>query len=229
MELGRSAWIRRERLERIANAERDRRAGRTALAVAALGEASEWPARAVLALSLLPDDEGSHARRVLEDGLDLWALESGLPPLDELEISARETVEEPPGPAFDEFQIELDRPIEAGELERAFAEAEAQVDEMHDVNRLAERVLFDEPNGIAGLVDEELDPLEASARASLAPAPPRPIDAASVPPIANRRSEPSPAQGFADLENRRPSRAVVLATLERWLQNLERGSVGGMR
>ena len=229
MELGRSAWIRRERLERIANAERDRRAGRTALAIAAIGEAGEWPALAVLALALLPEDEGSHARRVLEDGLDLWAFESGLPPLDELEISARETVEEPPGPAFDEFQIELDRPIEAGELERAFAEAEAQVDEMHDVNRLAERVLFDEPNGIAGLVDEELDPLEASARASFAPVLPRPIDAASVPPFASPRSEPSLAQGFGDLENGRPSRAVVLATLERWLQNLERGSVGGMR
>ena len=229
MELGRSAWIRRERLERIANAERDRRAGRTALAIAAIGEAGEWPALAVLALALLPEDEGSHARRVLEDGLDLWAFESGLPPLDELEISASQPVEEPPGPAFDEFQIELDRPIEVGEFERAFAEAEAQVDEMHDVNRMAERVLFDGPNGIAGLVDEELDPLEASARASFAPVLPRPIDAASVPPFASPRSEPSLAQGFGDLENGRPSRAVVLATLERWLQNLERGSVGGMR
>ncbi len=100
---------------------------------------------------------------------------------------------------------------------------------MHDVNRMAERVLFDEPNGIAGLVDEELDPLELSARASLAPVAPRPIDAASVPPLASPRGGPSGARALAESENGRPSRAVVLATLERWLQNLERGSVGGRR
>ncbi len=235
MELGRSAWIRRERLERIANAERDRRAGRTALAIAALGEASEWPARAVLALALLPDHEGGHARRVLEDGLDLWAFESGLPPIDEFderEISVRQVEAAPPGPAFDEFQIELDRPIEAGELERAFAEAEAQVDEMHDVNRLAERVLFDEPHGIAGLLDEELDPLEESARAAVSPAGRRPMDAAAVPPFASSRSERSGESGFGDSHDSHrsgPSRAAVLATLERWLQNLERGNVGRMR
>lgn len=232
MELGRSAWIRRERVERIANAERDRRAGRTALAIAALGEATEWPARAVLALALLPDDEGSHARRVLEDGLDLWAFESGLPllrELQELEISVPQVEEAPPGPAFDEFQFELDRPIEAGELERAFAEAEAQVDEMHDVNRLAERVLFDEPHGIAGLVDEELDPLEESARAAVSPVGRQPMDAASVPPLASPRSEPSSEYGSGDSQKGGASRAAVLATLERWLQNLERGRVGRMR
>ena len=238
MELGRSAWIRRERVERIANAERDRRAGRTALAIAALGEASEWPARAVLALALLPDDEGGHARRVLEDGLDLWAFESGLPllgeieeleELEELDLSVPQVEEAPPGPAFDEFQIELDRPIEAGELERAFAEAEAQVDEMHDVNRLAERVLFDEPHGIAGLVDDQLDPLEESARAAVSPAGRRPMDAAAVPRFASPRTERSGESGFGDSHERVPSRAAVLATLERWLQNLERGSAGRMR
>jgi len=229
MELGRSAWIRRERLERIATAERDRRAGRTALAIAALGEASEWPARAVLALALLPDDQGAHARRVLEEGLDLWALESGLAPLDELELSSPvEEDDAPSGPAFEEFQIELDRPIEAGELDRAFAEAEAQVDEMHDVNRVAERVLFDAPFGLADVTGEDLDPLEESARAAEHEAR-RPMDAASVPPA--RAAAQGASDGWSaasDAPGRRP-RAEVLATLERWLQNLERGRAGRMQ
>lgn len=255
MELGRSAWIRRERLERIATAERDRRAGRQALAIAALGEAEEWPARAVLALCLLPENEGAHARRVLEEGLEQWALESGLEPLtqldapspqamldadalpeevDPLELSLRVEVPgplpgttptrevEPPHDAFRAFQIELDRPIEAGELERAFAEAEAQVDEMHDVNRVAEGVLFDAPFDGGELLEEELDPLEESARAALAQARPRPMDAATVPTPPAARAGAKARNDAFDGRSGRPSRAVVLATLERWLQNLER-------
>lgn len=228
MELGRSAWIRRERLERIATAERDRRAGRTALAIAALGEASEWPARAVLALALLPESEGSHARRILEEGLDLWAHESGLPSL-------------APAPDFENFQLELDRPIEAGELERAFAEAEAQVDEMHDrgqdVNRVAERVLFDAAFEMADLGGEELDPLEESARLATSresraqaadDGSHRRMDAATVPPLASARFGIGSVDG-GETADGRPAREIVLATLERWLQNLEQSRAGGMQ
>ncbi len=215
MELGRSAWIRRERLARIATAERDRRAGRTALAIAALGEANEWPARAVLALALLPESEGSHARRILEEGLEQWVLESGLPALDE--PADEPAVDSPRVPAYEAFQIELDRPIEAGELERAFAEAEAQVDEMHDVNQVAERVLFDGAFELADLAGEELDPLEESARLASADRLRAPMDAASVP------------DWDVDATSGRPSREIVLATLERWLQNLAQSGAEGMR
>lgn len=236
MELGRSAWIRRERLERIATAERDRRAGRTALAIAALGEASEWPARAVLALALLPETEGSHARRILEEGLDLWAHESGLPAL-----SPTPTPTPAPISAFENFQLELDRPIEAGELERAFAEAEAQVDEMHDrgqdVNRVAERVLFDAAFEMADLGGEELDPLEESARLATSresraqaaeDASHRRMDAATVPPLASARFGLGSVDDIETTDGR-PAREIVLATLERWLQNLEQSRAGGMQ
>lgn len=260
MELGRSAWIRRERLARIATAERDRRAGRTALAIAALGEASEWPARAVLALALLPGNEGSEARRILEEGLDVWALEAGMPSLDVPEVSEAPSASErssasdpfdgldehartddpafeaPSASAFEAFQIELDRPIEAGELEQAFAAAEAQVDEMHDVNRVAEQVLFDGAFELADLAGEELDPLEESARLAAAGRARAPMDAASVPGIERTRpigSGQSPASERWDVAatNGRPSREIVLATLERWLQNLAQGQSGaeGMR
>lgn len=240
MELGRSAWIRRERLERIATAERDRRAGRTALAIAALGEAVEWPARAVLALALLPESEGHHARRVLVEGLDQWALESGLPPLDALSPAVGPPLapvdEAAVAPALDlaseadAFEptdddpsaIDLDRPLEAGELERAFAEAEAQVDEMHDVNRVAERVLFAGDFELADLAGEELDPLEESARIATASARTRGMDAAVVPTAHSGGWDVDAGEGSA-------SREVVLATLERWLQNLEQRRAGGMR
>jgi hypothetical protein len=261
MELGRSAWIRRERLARIATAERDRRAGRIALAIAALGEASEWPARAVLALALLPESQGSDARRILEEGLDVWAAEAGMPPLDApdalessevpsasqepdssdrlntLDVRAladEQAFDSPPASAFEAFQIELDRPIEAGELELAFAAAEAQVDEMHDVNRVAEQVLFDGAFELADLAGEELDPLEESARLAAADRARRPMDAASVPGMDRSRtigSAPPLAaeQWDVDATSGRPSREIVLATLERWLHNLAQSRAGGMR
>lgn len=218
MELGRSAWIRRERLERIATAERDRRAGRTALAIAALGEAVEWPARAILALALLPESEGRAARRVLEEGLDQWALEAGLPSLDSLEIAEAEGAEA--SSAIEAFPIDLDRPLDASELERAFAEAEAQVDEMHDVNSVAERVLFAGDFDLADLPGEELDPLEESARLAASQARSRVMDAASV---------PTPPARAIEGASGRPSREVVLATLERWLQNLADNRAGEIR
>jgi hypothetical protein len=262
MELGRSAWIRRERLARIATAERDRRAGRTALAVAALGEASEWPARAVLALALLPESEGSQARRILEEGLDVWAMEAGMPPLDAPDGSegsdaldspdrldalnehnehehghegaAEQAFDSPAGSAFEAFQIELDRPIEAGELEQAFAEAEAQVDEMHDVNRVAERVLFDGAFELTDLAGEELDPLEQSARLAAADRARVPMDAASLPGTDSARgltsARPLASERWdVDAKGGRPSREIVLATLERWLQNLAQSGAEGMR
>ncbi len=137
--------------------------------------------------------------------------------------------EAPPGPAFDEFQFELDRPIEAGELERAFAEAEAQVDEMHDVNRLAERVLFDEPHGSLAWWTRSSIPSKNRPGLAVSPVGRQPMDAASVPPLASPRSEPSSEYGSGDSQKGGASRAAVLATLERWLQNLERGRVGRMR
>ncbi|MEZ4330672.1 MAG: hypothetical protein R3F35_02895 [Myxococcota bacterium] len=239
MELGRSAWIRRERLERIATAERDRRAGRTALAIAALGEAVEWPARAVLALALLPEAEGAHTRRILEEGLDQWAQESGLPALDESIVGSGAAAASIPAtvasvePAMAAlaigpservtrggFQIELDRPIEPGELERAFAEAEAQVEEMHDVNEVAAGVLFDGAFDALDVGEDDLDPLERSARASMAETGSRSMDAACVP---ERPSDASAAMSGKEIGGRRgASRAFVLATLERWLENLER-------
>ena len=144
---GCSTLTRRERLERIAMAERDRRAGRVEVAVAALGEASEWPARVVLALAKLPELEAPETRQILEEGLDLWMTEVGLAPIEE-------RVGTP--------QFEFGRQIDNSELERAFAEAEAQTDEMHSANHVAARVLMDEPMGLAELGGDMLAPVEES-------------------------------------------------------------------
>lgn len=160
VELGYSALTRRDRLERIATAERDRREGRIDMAVAILGEPTEWPARAVLALARLPEGEGDATRRVLESGLDAWAEELGLDPLserqsvalgDDLSFDALEM------PTLGDVQDELDRPIEAFELDAAFEQAETQVDEMLDVNDVAEQVLRDEPLGLAEIAEDGVE------------------------------------------------------------------------
>ncbi|MFK7897497.1 MAG: hypothetical protein AB8G23_16785 [Myxococcota bacterium] len=206
MDLGYSALTRRERLERIATAERDRRAGRIDMAVATLGEPTEWPARAVLALARLPESEGEATRKILESGLDVWAEELSLDPLsaeatsspsDDLSFDALEV------PTLADVQDELDRPLEAFELDEAFAQAETQVEEMLDVNDVAERVLQDEPLGLAELSEEgslEIlgEPLEHFD-----------VDAAEVP----RAAFASNPQSNSD--------EVILATLEGWLHNLE--------
>lgn len=285
MELEVSAWTRRDRLERIAAAERDRRAGRTSLALAALGEGAEWPARLVLALAKLPEDEGAEARAILEGTLDDWATESGLASLDpnasapeseevqaaasdgdedELVVDAVEALEEdlfvPTSPvaARNDIAAEdeaargdgaeasseadaLAAPIGLDELERAFAEAEAQTDEMHGVNDVAERVLMDEPIGLAELdgqtfdateeVAVDADPVEASdagdavaatltdaARAEepIWPEPPR--DASVLMGGADDREAPE-----VDAADSPPTRTQVITTLDRWLENLRAG------
>lgn len=223
MELGYSVLTRRERLERIAMAERDRRAGRVEVAIAALGEATEWPARAVLALASLPELEAVETRRILEEGLDAWAAEVGLAPFEELIESA---------------SPELESPIDNDELDRAFAEAEAQTDEMHSANHVAARVLMDEPIGlsefgsdlletdeetnepisIAASIDSGMDvELDANSNtnfdADLDADFDSEMDAARVEDLASADAGPPGSL--------QPKAQEVLATLERWLQNLQ--------
>jgi len=198
VDLGYSSLTRRERLERIATAERDRRAGRIEVAIAALGEATEWPARAVLALAKLPEFEAEETRRILEAGLDAWRAEAGLASFEE---SADEELLERSLP-------ELDSPIDNDELDQAFTEAEAQTDEMHSANQVAARVLMDEPIGLAELGGDLLAPAEEFPAAL-------PVDAAIVEELATSDSN--------------HSRQMVLATLERWLQNLEASGARGAR
>lgn len=215
MEQGYSTLTRRERLERIATAERDRRAGRVEVAIAAIGDAAEWPARAVLALARLPESETAETRRILEEGLDLWASEAGLAALDgcaeEIDSS---TPEESAALVRDDSMeapaSELDRPIDHGELERAFEEAEAQTDEMVGANDVAERILMQEPVGLAELDGDSIDTLEDGASEFE-------TDAASAPPVTALPLADSPEER----EGSDPDRGRIVATLERWLQNLE--------
>ena len=137
----------------------------------------------------------------------------------------------------------LAAPIGFDELERAFASAEAQTDEMHGVNDVAERVLMDEPIGLTELdgqtfdapeeVAVDADPVEAS----------NPGDAEAVEAIetdaawAERPIWPEPQRDASVLmggsddreapevaaEDSSPTRTQVTTTLERWLDNLRAG------
>jgi hypothetical protein len=272
MELGASVLTRRDRLERIASAERDRRSGRIELAVASLGEGSEWPARVVLALARLPEGQGDETRVTLEASLDAWAGEAGLGPLaveslDSEEIPLATLASDHPGssetpsewnadsdaqpearpirPAVPEFAGDLTAPIESFELDAAFAQAEAQVDEMHDVNQLAERVLRDESVGLAELLGEGLDfdasvphprqpelPNQTGAAWAEAPVWPTPeaaegaqdFDVFAIEPEADGspgRLDAAHTETSDEPDAGNPSRKVVLSTLDRWLGNLE--------
>lgn len=241
MELGFSALTRRERLERIARAERDRRAGRGDLAVAALGEATEWPARVIKALARIPASEAAESRRILEEGLDVWARESGLGSLEDAAAivdDAQDRTELSGAAGFDETaNRSLDRPIEIDELERAFSEAEAQTDEMHDANRVAERVLMDEPIGLSEYSDDAAESSfdsEFDSHAVYADA--VEMDAAEVEPFDARGASGASIANVTNVESnamqtrsstlgrpgRQTSNEIALATLERWLANLER-------
>jgi len=240
-QLGVSALTRRDRLERIANAERDRRAGLAELAIATIGEPTEWPARAVIALARLsnPEDE---TRRVLEEGLDLWARETGLGDLEPHPTKSDEPPQAESSDANDPLGLiahltsippELEAPLDPDELDRAFAEAEAEVDSMHSVNDVAERVLLDEPNVMDSFSHDDLTPvatIDADDPFDVAPLPDTlGIDAAFVEPATASRERGESTQ--PPDSNRAPLRTevaadsrrhIVLATLENWLQNLER-------
>lgn len=219
-------------------AERDRRAGRVEVAIAALGEATEWPARAVLALARLPEFEAAETRRILEEGLDAWAAETGLEPFEESIVSS---------------SPELDGPIDNDELDRAFAEAEAQTDEMHSANHVAARVLMDEPMGLSELGGDVLESDEETSQpigidASLNSDVDADLDTdfgaevdsgvdahfgaqvdSGVDADADLEMDAAVLEGSAPPEaepsgSLRPKDQEVLATLERWLQNLEGSS-----
>lgn len=204
-------------------AERDRRAGRVEVAVAALGEATEWPARAVLALAKLPEFEAAETRRILEEGIDAWAAEVGLEPFEEQIESA---------------SPELDSPIDNDELDRAFAEAEAQTDEMHSANHVAARILMDEPIGLAELGGDLLESavetnepigidasihsdmdvdLDANSNTHFD----ADVDADIDSEMDAARVEDSAPVDAGQAGSLQPKAQEVLATLERWLQNLE--------
>jgi hypothetical protein len=227
---GYSSLTRRERLERIANAERDRRAGHAALAIATIGEPAEWPARAVVALASLSAVE-DETRRILEEGLDLWARESGLGELNVKAAEVDESATDPLGLAseLDAVAQDLETPLDSSELDRAFAEAEADVESMHGVNEVAERVLMDEPVGFSELAGDELTPADApdESHAFDVVAPPDTLgmDAAFVETSARANFDSLIDVGHDPAEIDTRHRAA-LATLETWLQNLERQRAG---
>lgn len=208
---------RRDRLERIANAERDRRAGRTGMAIAALGEPAEWPARVVMALSKWPTADGAEARQILEEGLDLWAEDLALGSLDHFPGEAPEPTGEAPeehgeAPETAEPTLgDLASPIEAAELDFAFETAETEVESMRDVNDVAAEILADEPVGLAELSGDVIESTDEIDAASV------PMAAASVAASVAAAAELAPT----GLNKTEAHTSTVLATLERWLSRLE--------
>ena len=114
-----------------------------------------------------------------------------------------------------------------GSLIREHPEKKAEVEAMHDVNSVAARVLMDEPFGLMELGADEpaagggvsLHDVEPIADLDLVPDV-LPMDAAVVEESVHRRAARE-EQAVGRGAERGP-RADVIATLERWLGNLER-------
>jgi hypothetical protein len=182
-------------------------AGRVALSLALLdlGRVDEARTELIQVLEMIPD----HA-------LAAEALSRAAP-------QGHSAIEEPA-----EFSRPLSDLAEA-ELENAFEDAEAQPDEMLSANRLVAAAVRgvdrDEPEGVmmpfsedspfatetvAGLLEQQDHRGEAQAMRTV-------LDDAA--PSATLATDPG--AGFQDTMNQR---ARVIATLERWLENLRRGS-----
>jgi len=209
-------------------AEANRRAGRAKeaerVAREGLRERPSFVAgRVALSLALLDLGRADEARteliRVLEMDPHHAPAADPLQRFDSLDHGAMDEPEETPDLLGD---------LAEAELENAFQDAEAQPDEMMSANRVAAAVVRgvdgDEPEGVmpiptdspfatetvAGLLDQQNHRGEAEAmRESLVAGP------------ASAMLVAEPGVALHDTINQR---ARVIATLERWLENLRRGS-----
>lgn len=114
------------------------------------------------------------------------------------------------------------------EIESAFDGAEAQADEMFSANRVVEAAVRDidkdEPEGVSAF--DEGSPFATPTVADLLERQNRGEEARALRESLGRSaaSESHTAEGGVALRGAHEDRARVLATLERWLENLRRGS-----
>ena len=209
-------------------AEANRRAGRAKEAERVAREGlRERPAllagRVALSLALLDlgriDEARTELIRVLETNPHHAPAANALHRAAPLDHPTMEELEENP---------ELLNDLAEDELENAFQDAEAQPDEMLSPNRVVAAAVRgvdqDEPEGVmpfsadspfatetvAGLLEQQKHRGEAGAVREALEGPPASATLATDPGVA-----------FHDTMNQRAS---VIATLERWLENLRRGS-----
>jgi tetratricopeptide (TPR) repeat protein len=209
-------------------AEANRRAGRAKEAERVAREGlQERPSfvagRVALSLALLDLGRVDEARTELIQVLEINPHHA--PAANALQISApldQGAMDEP------EENPELLGDLAEDELENAFQDAEAQPDEMLSANRVAAAAVRgidgDEPEGVmpipadspfatetvAGLLDQQNHREEAQVMRESLAAPPASAMLAAEPGVA--------------LHDTINHRARVIATLERWLENLRRGS-----
>jgi tetratricopeptide (TPR) repeat protein len=209
-------------------AEANRRAGRAKEAERVAREGLEErpgfvAGRVALSLALLDLDRVDEARaeliRVLETIPDHALAANALSRAAPQDDGAIEDLAETPGPLSD---------LAEEELENAFQDAEAQPDEMLSANRVVAAAVRgidqDEPEGVmpfpadspfatptvAGLLEQQDHPGEAQAVRDVLEGPAAAATLATDPGVA--------------LHDTMNHRARVIATLERWLENLRRGS-----
>jgi hypothetical protein len=141
------------------------------------------------------------------------------------ELAALVKPAEEPAPALP-VTAEFSGPMSDNELDRAFAEAESQADEMVSANRVAEIAMEQADRALVGQLgpDELGSSFATESMAELLEQQgdvegARRIRASLAQPAAANETGAAPsAEGTGS--SARPGRQQVVATLERWLQNL---------
>jgi hypothetical protein len=190
-------------------------------------------ARVVIALSLLDLGRAGEARGELarafeaspERALGREALERGAAEAARRRSSAPPLHAEPPAAAQ---PLELLDEVEGDEFDRAFEAAESEADGMIDANRVAEQAIRAVEGSGDELVSAPESPFATATMAGLLERQGHTAEARTVRERAAARSDDS--KRSADLgrvaasDPRARDRARIMATLERWLENLRRGA-----
>jgi hypothetical protein len=212
-------------------AERARRAGdpyeAARIARELLGHGDDSAVRAALALALLDLGELDEARHALEMLLEsLTGEESGLHGNLSFGVSSAHTDTLPDDTlaAATAATLELVGALDDGSFERALETAEVQRELMLDADGVAEQVLRDIPAEIPDEILPSIDsPFATRTFADLLERQGHESEAETLRSRLSRRLESAQSAPEASvLETAAGGRAHVVATLERWLENLRR-------
>jgi hypothetical protein len=220
----------------VALADAWRRAGRADEAVRVAREALQhqpesMSARVVIALSLLDLGKAGEARGELarafeaspERALGRAALERGAAEAARRRAPPEALHASPPAAAQ---PLELLDEIEGDEFDRAFAAAESEAEGVIDANQVAEQAIRAIERGVGDdLVSAPESPFATATMASLLERQGHAAEARAVRERAAARPDDSqltPDPGRLAASDR--DRARIMATLERWLENLRRGA-----
>lgn len=211
-------------MDAVARAERARRVGDVAraasMARAAIGGTDDTAARVALALTLLDRDEIEEARRALEALLETLLGEGAIDPDPGFASVVQPTGTDPTVAAAAAATLELVGSLDDEDFEQAMQQAEAQRELMLDADAVAQQAMRE----VSAELPDEILPSDGS-----------PFATRTFADLLERQGHETAANSLRSAITRRGGEAPggapeadvarIVATLERWLENLRRKAV----